>query len=149
MIETECQKLIVDAVIESGGQAMKLNNQFINGVVDLFIKLPGHQPMWLEAKLHKFSAKTLVAGHHIADIGCTKLQQDWLRDWHEAGMLTGVVSFIQEQGKDVRSLQMCVYSYEAMLLDNWGAHTRDHRPLGEKSERLTNIHQQLIEFANG
>ncbi len=147
MIETECQKLVVDAVKEGGGQAIKFNNRFMVGVCDLFIKLPGHQPMLLEAKLIKLSPKTR---NHVWDVGCTKLQQDFLRDWHEAGMLTGVVSFILSG--DVRTLQMALYTYEhlASLPANtrWRVWQEDHRPLGEKSERLTNIREQLIGFAN-
>lgn len=151
MIETECQQLIIDAVQEDhiGGRGLKFNNRFIVGIVDLLIKLPGHQPMILEAKLHKFSAKTLAAGHRIDDIGATFKQKQYLRDWNYAGMLTGVVSFVMEQGADVRSLQMAIYSYGDMVSNNWSVSTEYHRPLGEKSERLINIRQQLIGFANG
>lgn len=149
MIETECQQLVIDAVVDNGGRGLKFNNRFIIGVVDLLLQIPGHGAMILEAKLHKFSASTLAAGHHIADIGCTAKQKMYLRDWREAGMLTGVVSFVMEQERDVRTLRMCVYSHEEMLRRHWSVHTRDHRTLGEKSERFTNIMQQLIEFANG
>ncbi len=143
MIETECQQLIVQAVKEGSGQALKFNNRFMIGVCDLFVKLPGHQPMLLEAKLIKLSPKTRS---HVWNVGCTKLQQDFLRDWHEAGMLTGVVSFILSG--DVRTLQMALYEYERMVTNNWEVLQVAHKPLGEKSERLTNIREQLIGFAN-
>lgn len=149
MIETEAQQLVIDAVVENGGRGLKFNNRFIIGVVDLLLQIPGHGAMILEAKLHKFSPRVLEHGHHIADIGCTAKQKMYLRDWREAGMLTGVVSFVMEQERDVRTLRMKIYSYEFMMDQNWSAHTGDHRPLGEKSERFTNIMQQLIEFANG
>lgn len=149
MIETDCQKLLVAAVEEVGGRGILFNNRFVIGIPDLLIKLPSHQPMILEAKLHKFSAKTLSAGHPIADIGATKLQKDQLRDWTYAGMLTGVVSFVMETGGDVRSLQMALYSHEEMLRRQWSAHTNDHVPLGEKSERMTKMRELLMEFANG
>lgn len=149
MIETECQQLVIDAVVANGGCGLKFNNRFIIGVVDLLLQIPGHGAMVLEAKLHKFSASTLAAGHHIADIGCTAKQKMYLRDWREAGMLTGVVSFVMEQERDVRSLRMAIYSHNDMLNMDWSVHTSDHRPLGEKSERFTNIMQQLIEFTNG
>lgn len=149
VIETECQQLCIDAVEEIGGRGIKFNNRFIVGVVDLLLQIPGHGAMTLEAKLHKFSAKTLMNGHHIDDVGCTAKQRMYLRDWQYAGMLTGVVSFVMEQGADVRSLRMMVYSHDAMLKRNWSAHTNDHKPLGEKSERLLNIRAQLMEFANG
>lgn len=149
MIETECQKLLVDAVKDGGGQALKLSNRFMIGVVDLFVKLPTCQPMLLEAKLHNLSARTLNAGHHIGDVGCTKLQNDFLRDWGEAGMLTGVVSFIQESGRGVASLRMALYAYGDMLDRHWSVHTDEHKALGGPSERFHNIRQQLLEFANG
>lgn len=149
MIETECQQLLIDAVEGVGGHGIKFNNRFVIGIPDLLIKLPSHQPMILEAKLHKFSAKTLSAGHHIADIGATKLQKDQLRDWAYAGMLTGVVSFVMEIGADVRSLRMALYSHEKMLSSNWSANIDSHMALGEKSERMTNIRQMLMEFADG
>lgn len=158
MIETECQKLVVDAVKEGGGQALKLSNRFMIGVCDLFVKLPTCQPMLLEAKLHNLSDKTQ---NHVWDVGCTKLQQDFLRNWHEAGMLTGVVSFIQTTGKGVASLRMAIHEFH--LLEQ-GAYSRSpevgpplpwcveqalHRPLGGPDERYINIRQQLLEFANG
>lgn len=149
MIETEAQSLLIAAVEEVGGRGIKFNNRFVIGIPDLLIKLPSHQPMILEAKLHKFSAKTLAAGHHIADIGATKLQRDQLRDWAYAGMLTGVVSFVMEIGADVRSLRMALYSHEEMLRRQWSANTGDHVALGEKSERMTTMRELLIGFANG
>lgn len=147
MIETEMQQLIVDAVKEGGGQAIKFNNRFIVGVCDLLLKMPGHQPMILEAKKIDLSARTQ---NHVWDVGCTKKQQDFLRDWHEAGMLTGVVSFIQTPGREpIRTLRMQIIPYETVLHTNWCVFQSDHRPLGEKSERLLNIRQALIGFANG
>lgn len=149
MIETEVQQLLIDAVEEVGGRGIKFNNRFVIGIPDLLIKLPNHQPMILEAKLHKFSAKTLAAGHYIADIGATKLQKDQLRYWAYANMLTGVVSFVMETGADVRSLRMALYSHGEMLHRDWCVQTDDHRALGEKSERMTKIRELLIGFANG
>lgn len=149
MIETDCQKLCIEAVEEIGGRGLQFNNRFIVGVTDLLLQIPGHGAMILEAKLHKFSAKTLAAGHLIEDIGATAKQKMYLRDWGYAGMLTGVVSFVMEQGADVRSLQMKIYPYEKMLARNWSVSTEEHMPLGEKSERLVNIRQHLIGFADG
>lgn len=151
MIETEMQKLVVDAVIEGGGRALKFNNRFLIGVCDLFLKLPGHQPMLLEAKKIDLSAKTF---DHTWNVGATKKQQDFLRNWHEAGMLTGVVSFIQTPGREtIRSLRMAIYAYEYLASPpdstKWLVRQVDHTPLGEKSERFTNIREQLIRFANG
>lgn len=149
MNELECQQLVIDAVEETGGRGLKFNSRFVIGVPDLLLQMPGHGAMILEAKLHKFSAKTLAAGHLIEDIGATAKQKIYLRDWREAGMLTGVVSFIMEQGADVRSLRMTVRSYELMVANRWSLYTDSHQLLGEKSERLTNIRLQLMEFASG
>lgn len=147
MIETEAQQLAIDAVKETGGNGLKFNNRFVIGIPDLLLKMQGHEAMIFEAKLHRFARSTIEAGYHIANIGCTKLQKDQLRDWQFAGIPTGVMSFVMEQESDVRSLRMALYSHEEMLKRHWSAHTNDHFPLGEKSERLTNLRQQLIEFA--
>ena len=149
MIETECQQLCIDAVEEIGGCGVKFNNRFIIGVPDLLLQIPGHGAMILEAKLHRFSVKTLAAGHLIEDVGCTAKQIMYLRDWGHAGMLTGVVSFVTEQGADVRGLRMAVWSYAEMEHIHWSVNTKDHVPLGDKYERMLNIRQQLIGFANG
>lgn len=148
MLETQCQQLIVNAAEEAGGRGLKFNNRFLIGICDLLIKMPGHQPMMLEAKLKNLSAKTT---NHVWDVGCTHKQKSHLRDWHWAGMLTGVVSFIQTPGREtIQTLRMAIYHYE-YFNKGWGRQVlqNDHRPLGEKSERLTNIRQQLIEFTNG
>jgi hypothetical protein len=149
MIETEAQQLLIEAVQEGGGRGLKFNNRFVIGIPDLLIKMQGVEPMILEAKLHKFARSTLDAGYLIKNVGCTKLQRDQLRDWGFAGILTGVVSFVMEQEGDVRSLRMALYSYNDMGNSHWSVHTNDHKPLGEKSERLTNIREQLIAFARG
>lgn len=149
MIETDCQKLLVAAAEEVGGRGILFNNRFVIGIPDLLIKLPSYQPMILEAKLHKFSARTLALSYQIADIGATKLQKDQLRDWSYAGMLTGVVSFIMETGADVRSLRMALYSHSQMLTSDWSANILDHTQLGEKSERMTKMRELLMGFANG
>lgn len=146
MIETECQQLIVDAVVAGGGRALKFNNRFMIGVCDLLIKLPLHRPMMLEAKLLHLSPKTT---NHNWDVGCTKLQRDFLRDWHDAGMLTGVASFIQNKGEDVRSLQMNLVAYEELVGHKWVVYQTDHEPLGEKAQRFENIRNMLGAFANG
>jgi hypothetical protein len=147
MIETDCQKLAIQAVEEEGGRGLAFNSRFISGIPDLLIKLQGHEIMILEAKLHKFARSTIEQGYLIADVGCTKLQKDQLRDWRFAGVLTGVVSFVMEIDGDVRSLRMALYSHEEMLKRQWSIHTKDHTALGEKSERMVNIRGQLIKFA--
>lgn len=151
MNELDCQRLLIEAVQEAdiGGCGLQFNNRFIVGVVDLLLKMPGHETLILEAKLHKFAARTIDNGYLITDIGCTTKQKMYLRDWGFAGIRTGVVSFVMPLDGNVNSLMMALYSYENMMARNWSAHTDDHKPLGMKSERLTNIREQLMEFANG
>jgi len=100
--------------------------------------------------IHEGQLTFEAAGLHlIEDVGATAKQKIYLRDWGHAGMLTGVVSFVMEQGADVRSLRMGVRSYAEMQKSGWAAHTNQHDALGDKSERLLNIRQQLIGFADG
>lgn len=151
MKETDCQKLMVDAVQDGdiGGRGLAFNNRFIVGIPDLLLKLPGIEPVILEAKLFSFSHKTIENGHRIADIGATKLQKDQLRDWGYAGILTGVALFILPVGGNVSDLMMVIHSRGKMEDDGWSAHTDDFKPLGSKHERLQNIRQQLIDFTTG
>lgn len=146
MIETECQQLIVEAVVDGGGRSLKFNNRFMVGVCDLLIKMPLHQPMMLEAKLVHLAPSTVS---HVWKSGCTEIQKRFLRDWNDAGMLTGVVSFIQRKGQDVRSLEMAVIPYQQMVNNAWSVYQIDHLPLGDKSERFDNIRSMLRNFANG
>ena len=148
MKDTACQQLVIDAVTEGevGGQGLKFNNRFIIGIPDLLVKLPGVQPMILEAKLFSFSAKTLEAGHLIQDVGATKMQKDQLRDWGYAGMLTGLVAFILPTGGNVGDLMMALRSYDEMEHAGWSLSTDAFKPLGGKSERLPNIRMMLTEF---
>lgn len=156
MNELDCQKLVVDAVKEAGGQALKLQNRFLVGVVDLLVKLPDCHPMWLEAKKIDLSAKTV---NHAWDVGCTKKQKDFLSDWHYAGMWTGVASFVQTSGvrEPIRSVRMAVYEYELLSKGaysrppsegpplDWHVRQEQHLLLGDKSDRLGTIRNILRE----
>lgn len=148
MIETECQQLVVDAVVSIGGNAIKMNNRFIIGVPDLLIKLPGNlQAFMLEAKKHDFAAS--IRDDHVFDLEVTKLQRDNLRDWQRAGMPTGVVSFIQYKRQDVRSLRMAIYRYGDLPRLDWRGTVGDHLSLGGKDERYASAMAQLLGFING
>lgn len=138
MIETECQQLIVRAAKEAGGEALKLNNRFLVGVADLLVKIPGCHPEWLEAKLSKFSVKTLAHGH-TWELDVTKKQKDFLRDWDRAGMRTGVASFVMPVGGNVGSLCLGIWSYDQMVARNWTVTSDAHHALGGKDERMETI----------
>lgn len=156
MIETECQQLIVSAVKYSGGNALKLNNRFLVGVVDLLVKLPtGNKPrpgfldgyesrpaFWLEAKLVHLAPKTLETNHNWK-LDVTKKQKQYLRDWEAAGMEAGVVSFIQVKGQNVNSLRMALYWLEDCVVNDWRACVTDHYPLGKSDVRAANIMEIL------
>ena len=157
MIETDCQSLIVTAVEAHGGKALKFSNRFFTGVADLLIQLPGHSACILEAKLITLSKKTIETGH-TWDVGCTVPQQRFLREWGEAGMKTGVVSFIQEHGVGLKTLRMAVYRYDVLSTGGhsqpttggpllpWVIQSYQHDLLGGKSERNDNIIAQLEYF---
>lgn len=146
MIETECQKLVIDAALFAGGQGLKLNNRFLVGVVDLLVKIPGTEPIWLEAKLEKLAVSTMSKPHHQWELEVTKRQKDFLRDWDRAGMRTGVVSFVQERGGNVRSLRMALHSYSTMESRDWTVRMADHVMVGSATERLPHIVEQLQAF---
>lgn len=143
MLETACQQLVIDAVKEAGGAGLKFNNRFLIGVCDLLIQMPTLRPMFLEAKKRELGADT---ENHVWELDVTYKQKSFLADWHKAGMLTGVASFIQTTGQDVRSLQMGVYSYVNMLELNWKVYQKHHFPLGEKDQRLGRIRTILKMF---
>lgn len=158
MLEVDCQSLIVTAVEAHGGKALKFSNRFFTGVADLLIQLPGYPAFILEAKLINLSKKTIETGH-IWDVGCTVPQQRFLREWSEAGMKTGVVSFIQEHGVGLKTLRMAVYRYDLISRGaysqpttggpplSWVVQSHQHELLGNKSERNDNIISQLECFA--
>lgn len=149
MIETECQQLIVQAVREAGGVALKLNNRFLVGVVDLLIKLPEAQPFWLEAKFIRLAQKTIENADHVWDLDVTAKQKEFLDDWAHAGMLTGVVSFLEVKGKmsGVRGLQMALYTFEDCESRGYRAHVADHQWIGDHGDRMLNIADRLEDFA--
>jgi len=146
MLETAMQQLIIDAVKDVGGAGIKLNNRFLVGVVDLLIKLPNCRPMWLEAKQIALSDRTK---NHVWELDVTTPQRKFLKEWHGAGMLTGVVSFIQTKGarEPIKTLRMALYTYEVMEHTSWQVMQRSHVPLGDKDGRLGKIRAMLGLFA--
>jgi|HubBroStandDraft_3_1064219.scaffolds.fasta_scaffold01536_11 hypothetical protein len=143
MKETDCQQLVIDAVKETGGAGLKFNNRFLIGVCDLLIQAPDLRPMFLEAKKRELADGT---EGHVWELDVTHKQKSFLGQWHKAGMLTGVVSFIQTTDQDVRSLKMCVYSYVNMLELDWRVKQAHHFELGEKDQRLGRVRTILKMF---
>lgn len=162
MNELECQGLIVDAVCEAGGRALKLNNRFLVGVVDLLVKLPQVQPFWLEAKFMRLAQKTVDGTNHVWDLGVTAKQKEFLRQWGKttagefsnrpgAGMLTGVVSFLEVRGKTsgIKGLRMALFTFHDCDINEWRACVTDHEWIGDHGDRMLNIADRLEDFARG
>lgn len=90
MKETDLQSLTIKAVRLYGGAAHKLSNRFLVGVSDLLVKLPKLPAALLEVKYDE-RADMPVAGI-VPDV--TVLQYKFLKEYHDAGMRCGVMSFL-------------------------------------------------------
>jgi len=146
MNELQMQKLVIDSVIEGGGRAMKLQNEFVRGVSDLLVKMPGGVPFFLEAKRTDLGKRTLGLLHHEFKWDVSQLQKNFLRDWHKAGMKCGVVSFVQLTGGDIRSLRMAIYPYLDCVEQGWTGSLADHVELGDHVQRSITIRTLLNAF---
>jgi hypothetical protein len=103
MREIDVQTYVVNAVKEGGGAAKKLANRFLVGVVDLLIKLPGQPAMLMEVKLEQRAQMTRRTQHPLVP-AVTVPQFHMLAEYHHAGMLCGVMSFVEEARKGKRGL---------------------------------------------
>lgn len=106
MIETEAQKIVVKAVEAEGGYALKMSNRFLVGIPDLLIKLPTIPAMILEAKIQHFKRPD----NHKFTLAATALQDRELRNMRSAGMITGMLSFVEIGQKGIKGLYMGVFS---------------------------------------
>jgi len=106
MIETQAQKHVIDAVKAHGGAAHKLSNRFSVGVSDLLIKLPGLPAMLMEAKLDHRANVLHPQSPVMPDV--TVPQHSFLTSYAEAGMVCGVMSFVEEARKGKRGLWLQV-----------------------------------------
>lgn len=151
MNELQCQQLIVDAVKEANGVAMKVSHRFLVGVVDLLVKLPQVQPFWLEAKFMRLAQKTVDDINHVWGLDVTTKQKEFLRQWRGAGMLTGVVSFLEVRGKmsGIKGLRMGLYTLEDCEINQYKTCVVDHEWIGDHGDRMLNIADRLEDFANG
>lgn len=112
MREVDLQSLIIKAVQENGGASHKLSNRFLVGVVDLLIKLPNIPAMVMEVKITDF--RPGISSNHKIRLDVTHLQQNFLKQYHKAGMIAGVISGV-EIGRNIRLA--CVGLDEADDLD--------------------------------
>lgn len=96
MKETDVQKRVIDAVRAHGGAAHKLSNRFLVGVPDLLIKLPGLPAFIMEVKLDKRAVFPDNNRHPVVP-DVTRAQWNFLKEYHDASMMTGVLSFVQHK----------------------------------------------------
>lgn len=145
MKETQLQKVMCDAVIESGGYAKKLSHKFVSGVPDTLIKLPHGPAMLLEAKQRRLSSADAVFDARFT-LDVTKLQDIELRDAWRAGMVTGVVSFIQVGTGSGFKLWMAVIPWPEASGNDYLVIGPRHRYIGTSSERNGLIIEALQDF---
>ncbi len=129
--ELSMQALIVDAVNASGGFARKLSNMYLVGVADLLVKLPDYPAGVLEVK-----QRDLPKDKNLTwKLDVTGPQTRFLRDAHAAGMPAGVASFMHRRGSGPleRRLHLGVWTYGAMVIDDWTATYGAHEPLWGKN----------------
>lgn len=141
MDELALQKLLVDVVRKNGGAADKLSHRFLVGVPDLLVKLPGAPAGLLEVKQHTWN-KIKPAKIKLA---VTKLQEVMLKRYDDAGMPTGVVSFLQQRGKGTQELQICVLTLTEVRRVQYKVRTASHTFCGTNRDVIM---QQLTGWHN-
>jgi hypothetical protein len=110
VLETELQSITVKSIKAAGGCAHKLSNRFLTGVADLLVKLPEMPTALLEVKFNRYAVPLRIV-HTAVEI--TVPQFRFLRDFHLAGMPTGVLSFA---GKNCRDIWVTVLWFEQFRL---------------------------------
>lgn len=93
MNELQSQKLIVDAIRQGGGFAIKLSHRFLVGVPDLMLQLPKWGTSLWEVKIQDAKSSGIAA------VKMTPLQYQFLRDYAEAGGRCGLVSILRTPGE--------------------------------------------------
>lgn len=159
MIETEVQKLVIDAVRTAGGAAHKLSHRFNVGVADLLVKLNdeykpsglrGHDStryfpaMLLEAKLDKIKNVADKPNHPIVP-DVTVPQHSFLTAYAKAGMVCGVMSFIEDR-RGRRGLWLQIVDVPWFKVGT-ALRLGDYTPCGGHQDRDANIVRMLKEFA--
>lgn len=142
MRELEAQKIVVDAVTEANGYALKMSHRFLIGIPDLLIKLPDRPTMVLEAKVHEcavFKSETEFR------LEATALQERELRLMRTAGMMTGLLSFISLHKRGIRGLYMGIFKETGKPQI---VRAVDHSFLGDPKHRQQNIINTLRQYAD-
>lgn len=128
MEEVDLQKEVIKSVISAGGYGHKLSNRFITGVADLLIKLPDCVATVLEVKFGRYVVP--LRAPKIA-VEITSPQARFLRGYHNAGMVVGLLSFA---GLNHKNMWAAVIWFDQLNLysesNSVGLHTKLHVPLG-------------------
>lgn len=157
MLETDLQRYVIDVVRERGGAAYKLSHRFAIGVSDLLVKLIDPQPtLAAGTKFNRLPAMLLEVKQHEGvntspypfKLDLSRPQQDFLRDFHDAGMRVGVLSFLQRNGK--LNLSAAVFELDSLITAGLTVHPNQHKSLGRKpDERDRALYQILEDYARG
>lgn len=91
MNELNFQKELIDAVEGYAGAGHKMSHRFLVGVADLLIKLPRYPAVLIESKHSKLGPNSKVVR-----VEPTALQFKFLRYFRKAGMLTSIMSTIDQ-----------------------------------------------------
>ncbi len=89
--ELDNQKWVIEAVQSVGGFGHKMNNRFMVGVPDLYIKLPKFQGSFFECKVAPLPKRENTP----ITLKVTPLQERFLRRAQRAGTDAGVISFVE------------------------------------------------------
>lgn len=152
MKEVQAQSLVIDAVRAFDGAAHKLSNRFMIGVPDLLIALSAHPPMLMEVKLEQRAAGFAERTNHPVMPGVTVPQHSFLTQYAKAGMLCGVMSFVEEAHKGKRGLWLQIvkvagYDKSYRVGDGLMPHKYVHlTPLNLFDRAVVDM---LMEFNNG
>lgn len=141
MREIQYQSLVLDVVRDAGGAGHKLSNRFLVGVADLLIKLPGREPVLVEVKLAKF-AKSTKDGHEF-DVGVTVPQLEFLKKYHNAGMKTGVLSFVEHGNARAQNLRVGAFKLDLFGKTCLYANISEHKRVENRENGILTALQEL------
>lgn len=141
MREVQYQSLVLQAVRDAGGAGHKLSNRFLIGVCDLLIKMPNWAPMLVEVKLAKFAKST--GDDHEFDVGVTVPQHEFLKKYRNAGMETGVLSFIEHGNARAQNLRVGAFKLDVFAGPCLYATIGEHK---RAENRKNGILEALQEF---
>jgi hypothetical protein len=141
MKELQAQKLVVDAVEDGGGYGTKMSNRFTVGILDLLLKLPGIEILYLEAKLREWP-KTL----DVVKLDFTEPQKKHAKDSWKAGTLSGGISFLTKKN----GFGVYIVNTPDLVDANWTAPVNCHKFIPNsmsKDDKFIQIRFMLVDFA--